>query len=63
MNPNYLSLYRANLIVSSGTLLNNIPYLRISMNNEQIRIGLPVSIRFVTLITVEVHKAYSIKIT
>ena len=63
LNSDYLSPYRANLIVSSGTLLNNIPHLRISMNNEQTRIGLPVSRRFVTLITVGVHKAYSNKIT
>ena len=63
LNSDYLSLYGANVIVSSGTLLKNIPYLRILINNEQTRIGLPVSMRFATLITVGVHKAYSSKIT
>ena len=33
------------------------------MSIEQTRIGLPVSMRFVTLITVGVHQAYSNKIT
>ena len=32
LKSNYLSLYVANLTVSSKTLLNSIPYLRISMN-------------------------------
>ena len=33
------------------------------MNNEQTRIGLSVSMRFVTLITVGAHKAYSNKLS
>ena len=57
LKSDYLPLYVANLIVSSRTLLNSIPHLRISRNN----LGsdwLAVLIRLVTLITVAVHTAY-----